>query len=66
MAIFVEIAVCKKSGTDVDSNEAQVLVDKLQIYITENYDTCTNEILAGFGEMYVAMNASKIISASVA
>ena len=31
-----------------------VSLTKLQVYITENYYTCTDEILAGFGEVYVA------------
>ena len=54
MAIFAEFAVCKESGAEVDSNEAQALVAKLQAHITENYYTCTDEILAGLGKMYVA------------
>ena len=54
MAIFAELAVCKQSGAEVDTNEAQVLVAKLQAHITENYYTCTDEILAGLGKMYVA------------
>ena len=54
MAIFAEFAVCKQSGAEVDSNEAQALVAKLQAHITENYYTCTDEILAGLGKMYIA------------
>ena len=54
MAILAEFAVCKQSGAGVDSNEAQALVAKLQAHITENYYTCTNEILAGLGKMYIA------------
>ena len=54
MAIFAEFAVCKESGAEVDSNEAQALVAKLQAHITENYYTCNDEILAGLGKMYVA------------
>ena len=53
MAIFAEFAVCKQSGAEVDSNEAQALVAKLQAHITANYYTCTDEILAGLGKMYV-------------
>ena len=34
--------------------EVQSLVGKLQKYITQNYYTCTNEILVGLGKMYVA------------
>ena len=54
MAIFAEFAACKVSGASADSAEAQALVAKLQAHITENYYTCTDEILAGLGQMYVA------------
>ena len=54
MATFAEFAVCKKNGVSADSAEAQALVAKLQAHITENYYTCTDEILAGLGKMYVA------------
>ena len=54
MAIFAEFAACKESGAEVDSNEAQALVAKLQAYITANYYTCTDGILAGLGKMYIA------------
>ena len=54
MAIFAEFAVCKDSGASADSAEAQALVANLQAHITENYYTCTDEILAGLGKMYVA------------
>ena len=54
MAIFAEFASCKANGASADSNEAQALVAKLQAHITANYYTCTDEILAGLGKMYVA------------
>ena len=54
MAIFAEFAACKDNGASADSAEAQALVAKLQAHITENYYTCTDEILAGLGKMYVA------------
>ena len=54
MAIFAEFAACKQSGASADSVEAQELVAKLQAHITANYYTCTDEILAGLGKMYVA------------
>ena len=54
MAIFAEFAACKNSGASADSAEAQALVSKLQAHITANYYTCTDEILAGLGKMYVA------------
>ena len=54
MAIFAEFAACKQSGESADSNEVQALVAKLQVHITDNYYTCTDEVLAGLGKMYVA------------
>ena len=54
MAIFAEFAACKDSGASADSDEAQALVAKLQAHITANYYTCTDEIIAGLGKMYVA------------
>jgi len=53
-AIFDEFFDCKISGKTVDSAEARALVAKLQAHITANYYTCTDEILAGLGQMYVA------------
>lgn len=54
MTVFAKFAECMKNGNPADSNEAQALVIELQSYITENYYTCTNEILLGLGKMYVA------------
>ena len=54
MAIFAEFAACKERGISADSAEAQALVAKLQTHITDNYYTCTNEILVGLGKIYVA------------
>ena len=54
MAIFAEFAACKQSDAEADSVDAQTLVAKLRAHITENYYTCTDEILAGLGKMYVA------------
>ena len=54
MAIFAEFAACKANGASADFKEAQVLVAKLQAHITDNYYTCTDEILVGLGKMYVA------------
>lgn len=52
--IVAEFAKCRKNGSAPDSTEAQIIVKKWQDFITKNYYTCTNEILAGLGEMYVA------------
>ena len=54
MAIFAEFAACKDGGVSADSPEAQALVAKLQAHITVDYYTCTDEILAGLGKVYVA------------
>ena len=54
MAIFAEFAAYKQNGAKADSVEAQALVAKHQAHITSNYYTCTDEILAGLGKMYVA------------
>ena len=53
MTIFAEFAACKNSGVSADSAEAQALVVKLQAHITAHYYTCTYEILADLGKMYV-------------
>ena len=54
MTIFAEFATLKNRGASADCAEAQALVAKLQTHITDNYYTCTDEILAGLGKMYVA------------
>ncbi len=52
--IMAEFAVCMKNGGTPDSAQAQNLVKALQNHITENYYLCTNGILVGLGQMYVA------------
>ena len=52
--IIEAFAVCMQNGETAGSAEAQSLVRRLQDYITEHCYTCTNEILAGLGQMYVA------------
>ena len=54
MAVFAEFFACKANGSTPGSPKAQALVIKLQSHITANYYTCTDEILAGLGKMYVA------------
>ena len=53
IALMAKFACCMQNGNTPNSIEAQALVTKLQAYITTNYYTCTNEILAGLGQMYV-------------
>ena len=52
--IFTAFHQCMKKGEAPASAEAQSLVKALQQHITDNYYPCTNEILAGLGQMYVA------------
>lgn len=52
-AIIREFANCMEKGNSPESESAQGLVQKWQDYITETHYTCTKEILAGLGMMYV-------------
>ena len=51
--IMAAFAQCMKNGEAADSVQAQQLVKTLQEHITESYYTCTDQILAGLGMMYV-------------
>ena len=53
-SLIAEFAECVKNGAQPTDDVAQKLVKKWQDFITENYYTCTNEILSGLGEMYTA------------
>lgn len=53
-AIMAAFAQCMKKGEPAASPAAQDLVKRLQGHITENYYTCTPQILAALGQMYVA------------
>ena len=50
MGFFSEFGKIRE--TDPAGKEAQMLVQNLQDYITENLYTCTDEILSGLGKMY--------------
>ena len=52
MQIFAEFGTMKEE--DPASAKAQAAVGKLQSFITENYYTCTKEILSGLGKAYAA------------
>ena len=52
--IMAEFAACMIKDEATDSPTVQNLVKTLQNHITENYYLCTNEILSGLGQMYVA------------
>ena len=49
--IFAEIGKIKHLSPN--SQQAQSLIKKLQNFITDNYYTCTDEILKGLGKMYI-------------
>jgi len=51
MEIFVEFG--EMMTKDADSEGVQAQVKKLQEFISENYYTCTPDILCGLGKMYV-------------
>lgn len=51
--IMAEFALCMRNGDTPDSSEALHLVKTLQNHITDNYYTCTEQILFGLGQMYV-------------
>ena len=52
MKLFTEFGGMK--DLDPESETVQKQVKKLQDFITENYYTCTNEILSGLGKAYSA------------
>ena len=52
MEIFAELG--KVRHLEPASEAAQVLVARLQQFITDHYYTCTRQILQGLGQMYVA------------
>ena len=53
-AVLGKFAACMQAGNSPETPEAQALVRELQQYITEHFYHCTDEILAGLGQMYVA------------
>lgn len=54
MDIFARMGALRERGEAPESVAAQGLVKELKAFISDHYYTCTNEILAGLGEMYVA------------
>lgn len=52
MSLFVDFG--KLKGAEVFSKDVQAQVKKLQEYITEHFFTCSLEILASLGEMYMS------------
>lgn len=56
-AIFAQFGVLKDLGPDHEKVQSQVKT--LQNYITDHFYTCTKEIFAGLGQMYVADDCFK-------
>ena len=52
MALFAELGGMQHLSPS--AKEVQEKIAGLQEFITENYYTCTDEILSGLGQMYVA------------
>ena len=52
MAVFAELGALRKGSPAAP--EAQALIARLQVYISDNYYSCTKPILRGLGQMYVA------------
>ena len=53
-SMMADFAACMQAGNAPTSAEAQALVRTLQDYITAQCYHCTDEILYGLGQMYVA------------
>ena len=52
--ILSEFAAFAAEGVKPDSSEAMAMAAKWQNYISDNFYECTDEILAGLAEMYIA------------
>lgn len=57
MVLFVEFGEMVRNGCTPADDKVQVQVKKLQDFITENFYTCTNQILSGLGKMYAGGGA---------
>lgn len=55
-----KFAECKAKGNSPESEEAKALVKELKEFISENFYTCTDEILKGLGVMYTADERFKV------
>ena len=53
-AIMAGFAELKNEGVAPDDERVRLQVEKLKQFITERMYTCTDEILSGLGQMYVA------------
>ena len=53
-ALFEAFSICMKDHLSPESEATRKIVEKLQAYISQHFYPCTDEILAGLGQMYVA------------
>ena len=53
-AVFEKFAELNRAGVSPESEPAKITVEKFQQCITDNFYTCTDDILKGLGRMYVA------------
>lgn len=53
-SMLAQFAECMRSGASFADADAQTLVQRLQSYISAHFYSCTNDIMSGLGEMYVA------------
>ena len=53
-AIMAGFAELKSEGVAPDDEHVRLQVEKLKQFITERMYTCTDEILSGLGQIYVA------------
>ncbi len=53
-AIFAKFAEYNAQGNPADSDKVQTTVTELQNFITNNFYTCTDDILKSLGVMYIA------------
>ena len=52
--ILSKFAAFAAEGVKPDSSEAMAMAAKWQNYISDNFYECTDEILVGLAEMYIA------------
>ena len=52
MDIFAKLGQARHLSPDAP--EVQSLIAELQRFITDHYSTCTNQILKGLGQLYIA------------
>ena len=66
MAIFAEFEACKQNGAEADSNEAQVLVAKLQAHITRTTTPAQTRSSQGLARCTLPTSDSRKTSTSMA